>query len=69
MAKKLLGSGKPKGQKQKLPATVGTHNVSKGEIPWVDPEKARAAKNAGGAGVALHKELKKSQHGSYKGLK
>jgi hypothetical protein len=49
------------GTSQKLPSVVGIHDVAKGEKPWVDPEKARAATNAGGAGKMLHKQLKKNQ--------
>jgi hypothetical protein len=66
MGKKLIGSGSSKknsglhGGKKTLPATVGIHNVPE-EKPWVDPEKARAANNAGGAGVMLHKQLKKNK--------
>ncbi len=68
MAKsKLIGSGSSSknkglhGGKKTLPATVGIHRVNQGEIPWVDPEKARAANNAGGAGKALSKQLKKNK--------
>lgn len=44
-----------------LPAVVGTHNTKQGEKPWVDPEKKRAADNAGVSGKMLSKELKKDK--------
>jgi hypothetical protein len=49
------------GTSQKLPSTVGIHDVARGEKPWVDPEKKRAADNAGVSGKMLQKQLKKNQ--------
>lgn len=49
------------GTSQKLPSVVGIDEVGKGDKPWVDPNQAKAAKNAGGAGKMLHTQLKKNK--------
>jgi hypothetical protein len=59
---KLLGSGsKGRLQRNKKSLSSRVGSVGRQDKPWIDPERAQAAENAGGAGKMLSTQLKKNK--------